>query len=78
MDLLAMLQGAVVFDAEGDKLGRVAVITVANGKVELRIDQAIIFEDEDPDPDGGEEVDIEDMPRDEAREALFGGLKAVG
>ncbi len=77
MDLLSMLQGAVVFDAEGDKLGRVACIHVANGRVELKIDQVIIFEDEDPDPDGGEEVDVPDS------EPLTGdkpltGLRAVG
>ena len=80
MDLLSMLQGAMVLDAEGDFLGRVEVIEVANGRVRLRIDEIIDVDDsdEDPDPDGGEEVDVPDS------EPLTGdkpdvlGLRAVG
>lgn len=70
MDLLSMLQNAVVIDLNGDELGNVVGVNITGGKLVLEIN----VEGEEENGDGGEGEEDED-PLKPAGPLKFGKIR---
>ena len=60
MDILSMLQNAKVRDMDGDEIAEVFGVSIIGGKMMITIDIIGELEYEEDDPDGGEEIDVDD------------------
>ncbi len=79
MDIMSMLMNARIIDEDGDEIGEVVGCTINGAKMILATDIAIDMDIEftEDDPDGGEEVDEDDIKDEEGEKKQPAIVKLV-
>lgn len=76
MDMLSMLMNAKIMDEDGNEIGEVVGFTINGGKMMLStdIDFELLYDEDDP--DGGEEIDVDDKEESDP-EKKMGNIKLL-